>query len=176
MTGKWKWLWLVAVVPMLTACGYHLVGNSSKSGAHTELPTKIAVVGLTHYDPLYVAMRSVLNRHGVRVVARGKAVWQLEVQGHKVSEQVAVIGTAAGSFEYDLRLDAEVQTALKGKGKVRVLSTRHFSVYGGYPNEPNNPVASEQKRQEDLGRMRDELCEQILGHLKYLAKKYRRAA
>ncbi len=174
MAGKWKLLCLTVTVSMLAACGYHLVGSSSKSVGYAGLPTKIAVVGLTHYDPLYVAMRSVLNRHGVRVVARGKAVWQLEFQAHKVFEQVAVIGAAAGSFEYDLRLDAEVQTTRKGK--VRVLSTKHLSVYGGYPNEPNNPVVSEQKRQEDLGRMREELCEQILGHLKHLAKKHRRAA
>ncbi len=175
MDGKWQLQLLAPVVAVVVGCGYHLAGSGPQSVAHVALPTKVAVSGLAHYDPLYVMMRSVLNRHGVKVVAGGKAVWRLRVQNQKVAEQVALIGTAVGTYEYDLRLDADVQTTRKGKTKDLLFNEKHFTVYGGYPNEPSNPVVSAQRREEALERLHGELCEKILGHLKHLLKKHRRA-
>jgi len=154
-----KYALLLVLAALLSACGFHLRGNTASEFAIRE----IAIEARNRYGQTVEQLRTALERRQVEV--RAGAFPALVLTEEKLSSRALGRGGSAQTIEIELRLSLDYQ--LLGNHRL-LLAEDNLQVRRIYVQDDNNIAATSGEQGQLEVEMRRELIDQLLMRLQAL--------
>ena len=151
-------LFVIGLALLLGACGFQLRGTEANRFALTE----IALQASDAYGQTARQLETLLTNSGVRVHAG--APYQLLLVNERTLQRSAGYTSAARSADYELTTALDYQI----RGQQLTLLESRLEVRKVYAFDQNNPIGSDQERQQLSEEMRRELVQQLARRLQTL--------
>lgn len=159
MTFRLSAVLLLGSTVLLSACGFHLRGNTSHDFALQELDLKAR----NAYGETVRELRSQLENGGVQIHA--KAPYRLILTRESEEKRIISHNNSARSAEYELaaRLDFEI----RDRADLPLLHDQ-LETWRAYAHDDSNLASSDEEVARLRGEIRQELLQQLTQRLQHL--------
>lgn len=158
-----RFLPAVVLCCLLASCGFHLRGD-------IDLPPAWEKLYLSSASPnseLSRALQTNAERVGVQWHDRDEANFVIRLGGERFEQRNLTIGTNARAAEFELQMTASL--SVSDAAGTELMPATDVTAYRVFTNDPDNIAGKAEEARLTRQEMREDLAQQMLRKLRFLA-------